>query len=212
MDQRGQPTQLLGIWVAILIVIVLNSGCIRRRMTIRTSPPGALVSVDNQVIGTTPAASSFTYYGARDIRVEKEGFQTQTVRHRLDPPWYQYPPLDFITETLWPREIRDERVVDIQLTPEPAEPAADIVARADQLRNQSRQGIIPAPASTGPVQSVPYLTSPQSAPVPLNAAPLNPAPPAVLPNQNLNMPPTATPGPPQPEGLPYGGVPYEYSP
>ncbi len=149
-------------------------------------PPGALVSVDNQVIGTSPAASTFIYYAPRDIRIEKEGYQTQTIRHRIDPPWYEYPPFDFITETLWPGEIRDERVVDLQLTPEVVEPVATVVGRADQLRNQSRQGVIPSSAT----QPLPQTTLP--------SVPMVPAQ------------PTLTPTPPNtPQQLPPGGVPYQ---
>lgn len=169
-----------------VIVLLFNTGCVRRRLTVRTSPPGALVSVDNQVIGTTPAASTFIYYAPRDIRVEKEGFATQTIRHRIDPPWYQYPPFDFITETLWPGEIRDERVVDLQLTPETVEPVGAVVGRADQLRTQSRQGVIPSvgnrpiPETTlSPATNVPV---PQALPAEAPAYP-NRLPPGGLPYQ-----------------------------
>ena len=170
-----------------LIVLVFTSGCVRRRLTVRTNPPGAMVSIDNQIIGLSPASSSFVYYAARDVRVEQEGFETQTIRHRMDPPWYQLPPLDFITETLWPGEIRDERVVDIQLTPKVVEPTATVLARADELRLQSRQGVIP-------------VLPPQ---------------PAIVP-QNPNLPPPSQllPQNPTPEfgGLPQSGVPYQINP
>lgn len=114
-------------------------------MTVRTSPPGATVSVDNQVIGTTPAATSFVYYGTREIRVEKDGFRTETFLRRQNPPWYEFPGLDFISETLWPGEIRDERIIDVQLVPQTLEPTDNVVQRADSLRMQSQTGIVTAP-------------------------------------------------------------------
>lgn len=114
-------------------------------MTVRTSPPGATVSVDNQVIGTTPAATSFVYYGTREFRIEKDGYRTETIRERFNPPWYEFPGLDFVTETLWPGEIRDERIVDVELVPKVYEPSTDVVQRADSLRTQSRTGIVTAP-------------------------------------------------------------------
>ena len=133
---------------ALLMLVLLaaaNSGCVRRRMTVRTNPPGATVSVDNQVIGTTPAASSFVYYGTREFRVEKDGYRTETIRRRLNPPWYEFPGLDFISETLWPGEIRDERIIDVELVPKTLEPSDDVVQRADSLRTQSRAGVVTAP-------------------------------------------------------------------
>jgi hypothetical protein len=120
-------------------------GCVRRRLTVRTTPPGAVVSVDNQVIGTTPASSSFVFYGTREIRVEKDGYRTETVQRRINPPWYQYPGIDFVAETLWPWELRDERIIDVELVPQVLEPTADVLMRADQLRGQSRAGVVTAP-------------------------------------------------------------------
>jgi hypothetical protein len=127
------------------LLAVISSGCVRRRLSVRTNPPGATVAVDNQVIGTTPAASSFTFYGTREIRIEKDGFRTETIRRKFHPPWYQWPGLDFISETLWPGELRDERIIDVQMVPKELAPTDQIVGRADALRNQSRAGVITAP-------------------------------------------------------------------
>jgi hypothetical protein len=104
-----------------------------------------VVSVDNQVIGTTPAASSFTYYGTREIRVEKDGYRTESLKQKISPPWYQFPGLDFISDTLWPWEIRDERIVDIEMVPQTLDTTENVLGRADQLRGQSRAGVITAP-------------------------------------------------------------------
>ena len=51
-----------------------STGCVRRRLNVRTNPPGALVYVDNQQIGTTPCSVDFIYYGTREIRLVKPGF------------------------------------------------------------------------------------------------------------------------------------------
>ncbi len=131
--------------LSIAAVTLLSVGCVRRRMTVRTNPPGATVSVDNQVIGTSPAASSFVYYGTREFRIEKDGYRTETIRRRLNPPWYEFPGLDFVSETLWPGELRDERIIDVQLVPQTIEPTDDVMGRAESLRNQSRSGVITAP-------------------------------------------------------------------
>lgn len=112
---------------------------------VRTNPPGATVSVDNQVIGTTPAASSFVYYGTREIRVEKDGYRTETIRRQIKPPWYEYPGLDFLSETLWPGELRDERIIDVEMVPKSTVPTENVLQRADALRTQSQAGIVTAP-------------------------------------------------------------------
>ncbi|WP_168565418.1 PEGA domain-containing protein [Crateriforma spongiae] len=126
----------------VLLIPIAASGCVRRRMTVRTHPAGAQVSVDNQVIGTSPAATPFVYYGTREIRIEKPGFRTETIRKNIRPPWYQWPVVEFCSETLWPGELRDERIVDVQLVPEEMQPTESVVQRADDLRDQSRSGIV----------------------------------------------------------------------
>ncbi|QEF99424.1 PEGA domain protein [Stieleria maiorica] len=120
-------------------------GCVRRRMTVRTNPPGAMVSVDNQVIGASPASTPFVYYGTREFRVEADGYRTETIRRRFNPPWYQWPGIDFVAETLWPGEIRDERIIDVTLVPKTLPASEEIIARADGLRQQSNSGIVTAP-------------------------------------------------------------------
>lgn len=117
------------------------TGCVRRRLTVRTNPPGATVYVDKQLVGTSPASTSTLYYGTREIEVVRDGFRTEKVLRNISPPWYQLPPLDFVSETLWPWEIRDERVIDITMVPYQP-PATEVLeARANELRLQASQGM-----------------------------------------------------------------------
>ena len=84
---------------------VLLDGSLRLRQAKDDGPnqsAGATVSVDNQVIGTSPAATSFVYYGTREFRIEKDGYRTETLLRKINPPWYEFPGLDFISESLWP--------------------------------------------------------------------------------------------------------------
>ncbi|WP_145208423.1 PEGA domain-containing protein [Stieleria sp.] len=130
---------------AVSCFCLTSTGCVRRRMTVRTNPPGAMVSVDNQVIGASPAATPFVYYGTREFRIEADGYRTETIRRRFNPPWYQWPGIDFVAETLWPGEIRDERIIDVTLVPKTLPASEEIIARADGLRQQSNSGIVTAP-------------------------------------------------------------------
>ncbi len=120
-----------------LLVCAMSSGCVQRRILVRSNPPGAQVYIDNYEIGTTPCSTSFTYYGTREIRVVKDGYETLVVRQPFPTPWYQYVPIDFVTENLWPQEIRDERVVDYTLIPQRIEPTSQLLGRAEQLRHQT---------------------------------------------------------------------------
>jgi hypothetical protein len=153
--------------VAGLLAITITAGCVQRRMTIRSNPPGALVYVDDYQIGTTPVSTDFVYYGTRKIRLVKDGFETLTVRQPFPIPWYEVFPLDFVTENLWPWEIRDERVVDLAMVPAGSVPTESVVSRAELARRSAGSG---PPVPVQPV-SVPPPTAPA---VPSGATPLPP--------------------------------------
>jgi len=130
-------------WAGIVLVLLCSAnGCVRRRMTVRTNVPGARVAVDNREIGVTPVSFPFTYYGGRDFVVSKGGYQTVRAQRNFHIPWYQFPGLDFISENLWPWEIRDERVVDFELVPAPPTDARQLVNRGEDLRRQAISGYV----------------------------------------------------------------------
>ena len=159
-------------------LLLASTGCVRRRMTIVSNPPGALVYVDNQEIGVTPVSTPFTYYGTREIQVVRDGYETVKQQNRIDRPWYQYPVVDFVAETLWPWEIRDERIVEIELTQQRIVPTQELLDRANALRGSSQQGVvIPAanfdqPAVQPQVQqyapAVPNQAAPETLPGPIS--------------------------------------------
>jgi hypothetical protein len=120
-------------------LMLLPTGCVRRRLNVYSNPPGALVYVDNQQIGTTPCSVDFTYYGTREIRLVKPGYETLTVNQPIPTPWYQIPPLDFISENLVATKIRDNRSVSYNLAPQLIVPNEQLLDRANQLRQDAQQ-------------------------------------------------------------------------
>jgi hypothetical protein len=136
-------------WGLLLLALAVSStGCVQRRMTIRTNPPGALVYVDNYEIGTTPVSTDFIYYGTRQIRLVKDGYETLVIDQPIRAPWYQWFPLDFVSENLIPAEIRDERTFSFQLQPQRMEPPENVLERANQLRQSgAAQAAYVAPAA-----------------------------------------------------------------
>lgn len=124
-------------------------------MTIRTNPPGAVAFVDSQRIGVTPVSTPFTYYGTRTIQLFKDGFEPLSVKQRFPVPWYEYPPLDFVVENLWPYETRDERVVDFEMIPQRIVPNDELLGRAEMLRGNSQAGHITPIWNPPPAQPLP---------------------------------------------------------
>lgn len=146
--------------------MLLPTGCVRRRLAVRSNPPGAIVFVDNQQIGTTPCSVDFTYYGTREIRLVKPGYETLTVNQPIPTPWYQIPPVDFVSENLWPTKIMDHRTVAFNLQPQVIVPTEQLLERANQLRQETLQGtVVPASALAVPNSVVP-ATGPTPVPLP----------------------------------------------
>ena len=138
---------------AVIALVCLSAcGCVRRRMTIVSNPPGALVYVDDYEIGTTPISTNFIYYGQRKIQLVKDGYETKTVLQTIPPPWYQYFPLDFVSENFVPGEIRDRRTLTYTLTPQAVAPTDTLLGRAEELRRgvHSVTGTTPTAASIQP--------------------------------------------------------------
>lgn len=125
-------------------------GCnsVKRKILVRSHPEGALVTIDRQPIGHTPVAVPVNYYGTREIQIEMDGYQTKKVKHRFAPPWFQIPPLDFITDNFWPREIRDDRIVDFELTPLTSVDENFLLDRASQLRGNVYRGTVAMPLAS----------------------------------------------------------------
>jgi hypothetical protein len=91
------------------VLMFAGVGCVERRMTIRSNPSNALVILDGQEIGFTPVSVPFHYYGVRQIKLVKDGYETKIINQHVTPPWYQRYGIDFFSEVLLPWRIRDER-------------------------------------------------------------------------------------------------------
>ena len=199
--QRPRSVSISTLLCVVIAITVLLPGCVRRRLMVRSNPPGAMVYVDNQPIGTTPCATSFIYYGTREIRLVKPGYETLTVNQPIPAPWYQIPPLDFVSENVVPREIQDYRTVSFNMVPQVIIPTEQLINRGEELRRSTQQGaVLPAPGATAPLISTPPATGPSL---------ISPHPPINSPN--VYPPENVAPGilaPPAPAGtIPQSGQP-----
>jgi len=192
-DDSDRRTPLGHRHVLLLLAVLFwcQSGCVHRRLTIRSNPVGALVYVDGVEIGRTPVSTPFVYYGTRTIRLELDGYETVEEDHQIRAPWYQVPPLDFVSDNLMMREIQDERALHFNLVPMQVIPRKALMQRADELRKNSQQGIVAASPNIAWNESPPFTPplEPPSQPV------LTPAnPPSLEPSSTqIFAPPSSSP-------------------
>jgi hypothetical protein len=130
---RWAAVGLLGILPALL------GGCVERALSIRTDPPGAKVSMDDRRVGASPVDVPFIWYGQRRMAIEMPGYQGVQEIVVLDPPWWQYLGLDFVTDVLLPFTLTDRREVTYVLERAEASPQEleEVKQRARELRERS---------------------------------------------------------------------------
>jgi hypothetical protein len=169
-------------------LLALATGCVQRRLIVRSDPPGALVYVDNYEVGRTPVGVNFLYYGVRQVRLVLDGHETMTEYVWFRPPWYEVFPIEFVAENFVPVDIQDRRELSYRLRPRVETATAPLVQRGEQLRSAAT-GLPPtsfgprppmASPAPGPGANRPAMNPPavQPAPQPQPVAPPQPAPPA----------------------------------
>jgi hypothetical protein len=212
---------------AAVVALFCIVGCVQRRMTIRSNPPGAYVYIDNYPIGVTPVATDFVYYGKRQFRLVADGYETLTVDQKVRAPWYQWFGIDFISENVIPYNIRDEQTLNFQLVPQQIPSIPELTARGEELRTstQAQRYVAPVPVAP-PQQPLPSTYGGPPGGPPASVAPPGAMPPVGPPGTRVpppttgqpiyTMPPPSAPGvnapppayaPPQAYGPPPGSMP-----
>lgn len=113
------------------------TGCVERRFLVESNPAGATVLVNGDFKGTTPVSVPFTYYGKYDITLVRDGFETKTYPATIRRPWFEYFPLDFFAEVLYPMHIQDNRRLQFELSPVAQPRTEDVFNRANSIRQRA---------------------------------------------------------------------------
>lgn len=126
--------------LAFALICANSTGCVSRRITIQSDPPGALAYMDGEELGYTPVSTDITYYGPRELTLVKDNYQTLTVLQKVRTPWYQVPPLDFISDNLLPFRITDRNNFYYRLQKREGVRTNDLIDNANRLRDDARFG------------------------------------------------------------------------
>ena len=135
--------------IVVLLVIPVLCGCVRRKMTIMSNPPGATVYLDGNDIGRTPLSTNFDHYGKREFRIVKQGYETKTELKSIRAPWYQWVGFDFVSEVLLPGKLTDHKAYEFDLQPERVASSSEIAARAEEFRQTAHADGVPHIGSAG---------------------------------------------------------------
>lgn len=124
----------------LMVAILLTSsvGCVDRRFIVTTNVPGAQVYMDDKPVGASPADGRWEYSGYYKFTAVAPGYEPTVKRIRFRPRWFEYPPLDFFAEVLYPFRIEDVRQVELELFPVKPVNQEAIIDDAESLRNRGQ--------------------------------------------------------------------------
>ena len=122
-------------------------GCVVHRYTVRTDPPGALVIVNDEALGPSPASRQFEYYGDRRITLVLDGYETQTIIQPVNAPWWDNYATEFFSENLVPWVIRDDQEFTYKMAPAKSPTQEAVASRAESMRGEAR--VLPKPRRGG---------------------------------------------------------------
>jgi len=169
-----------GRWVLVAsgLALVACTGCggVNRRFVIESNVPNAQVFIDNRPVGAAPAHAGFEYYGYYNIEVVNPGYERVKRRVHVRPPWYGYPPLDFLVDVFWPFHIDDARYYYIELQEAKRTDTAVLIQNAEMLRERGAN--LPAPEHP----ALPKVKAPPADALPLPDPTPLPTTPGVLPS------------------------------
>ena len=129
----GQAARCL----AIALLAAGLTGCVERRFLVESNPAGATVLVNGEFKGTTPVSVPFLYYGKYDITLVRDGYETKTYSAMIRRPWFEYFPLDFFAEVLYPTHIQDDRRLQFDLSAISQPRTEDVLNRANGIRQRA---------------------------------------------------------------------------
>jgi hypothetical protein len=171
---------------ALLLALTLATGCVERRFVITVDPPGAVVYCNGENVGVAGVAPSggvdkyFVYYGKYRFQIVKDGYVTLTTEELIATPWYEFPPLDFFSENLYPFRVSDVRRLHFHLEKATKENSAELLQRSIPLMQKNNQIVSP--------------NAPQGQPGATSVSPLLPAqPPGTPPTPATGVPPVPVP-------------------
>jgi hypothetical protein len=127
-----------------LAIALVAGGCVERTLVINSTPPGALVYLNDQEIGRTPIKRDFLWYGNYDVAVRMDGYEAIKTTQNVKAPLYQIVPIDLFAELPF-FHFKDVQTFSYTLNQShPADPQAMLQRAAEMKAQLERPATRPA--------------------------------------------------------------------
>ena len=101
---------------AAVITAAFSSGCVERKLMIKSDPPGAAVYFNQAYMGETPIDFDFKWYWSHRVELKKDGYEEISNLEAIKAPPHMWMPFDLVMELL-PFKIKDSRELTYTLKP-----------------------------------------------------------------------------------------------
>jgi len=123
--------------LAAVALPMLFGGCVERKFTIRSEPPGAELLLDGEPKGKTPHTVEFMHYGTHEVVLSLKEYHRLRTYAEVKPPWYEWFLLDFFVETLWPFTVVDHQQFTFQMKRLGQVSEEELQQRVEKLRQRA---------------------------------------------------------------------------
>ena len=151
--------------VLVLVLLAAAWGCVERKLTVTSTPPGAKIYLDDEPKGETPATFRFNFHGHRTFTLKKDGYGIKEEVRKVRAPFWELPGLDVIAE-FTPIPLEDHQKFHFELEPVRRVSTGDLLDRARAMK--ARMEGKPPPEKPEPTEAE---EEPTEKPVPTEAEP-----------------------------------------
>lgn len=147
----------------VLVVLVFSTGCLSRRLTVTSEPPGARVYRDREDLGTTPLTVPFHYGGESEfLLLHEEGeekYRPTRLIYDTGEFFYDTFPFDVLVE-LTPVPQEDEHSIHVVLERDTTVATVEgdpkgyvdaLLERAAEMRERGRMAVEMGPPPLAPL-------------------------------------------------------------
>ncbi|GEM_PF-5386701 len=102
-------------FIAIVFASFIFTGCLTKTLTITSTPSGALVSINDIEIGSTPVTTKWHGGGAYRFELKLKDYNTLTKVVNINPKWYGYPVIDMGADFMTTKKITDHKTLHFDM-------------------------------------------------------------------------------------------------
>ncbi len=124
--------------LSLALSLITLFGCVKRTITVRSNPPGALVTINDVEKGRTPVTFPFTWYGKYRVLLEHPQYENLDTTKGVSAPIYQWLGIDLVCEVLLPFKFHDQRNWSFTMNPRQPVNTRQLINRAQDFRQQAQ--------------------------------------------------------------------------